>query len=303
MSGTTGEYETNRVWFEIGPLELQLGILVDGLTGVMLVVVTSVSLMVQIYSLGYMKGDVRFTWFYFVLSMFTGAMLIVVDLVERDRAAGRLGDHGRVLVPVDRPLVRGTRELERRDQGVHHHPDRRRPDDVRVLLPDRGHRLRHDEHQRDHRGDRERRGEHGVRRGGRPAAVRRHDRQVRAVPAARVAARRDGRPHAGERADPRRHDGRGRRLPARAAVRGVRGRRPVRPHDRGDRGGDHDARRGASSRSPRTTSNGSSRTRRCRSWPTWSPGSAWAPRGTPPGSSTCSPTRSSRRCCSWVRGR
>ena len=41
----------------------------------MLVVVTSVSLMVHIYSLGYMHGDVRFTWFYFVLSMFTGAML------------------------------------------------------------------------------------------------------------------------------------------------------------------------------------------------------------------------------------
>ena len=44
----------------------------------MLVVVTSVSLCVHVYSLGYMDGDVRFTWFYVVLSLFTAAMLNVV---------------------------------------------------------------------------------------------------------------------------------------------------------------------------------------------------------------------------------
>ena len=57
--------------------------------------------------------------------------------------------------------------------------------------------------------------------------VYRRVRQVGPVPAARVAARRDGRPHAGERLDPRGHDGDGRRLPGRplhAAVRaGARG--------------------------------------------------------------------------------
>ena len=65
-------------WFEIGPLQMTLGQYVDGLTAVMLVVVTSISLCVHIYSLGYMHGDVRFTWFYVVLSVFTGAMLNVV---------------------------------------------------------------------------------------------------------------------------------------------------------------------------------------------------------------------------------
>ncbi len=65
-------------WFSIGGLHLELGVLVDGLTAAMLVVVTSVSLMVQIYSLGYMHGDIRYTWFYVVLSLFTGAMLVVV---------------------------------------------------------------------------------------------------------------------------------------------------------------------------------------------------------------------------------
>jgi NADH-quinone oxidoreductase subunit L len=65
-------------WFTIGPLHLQVGQYVDGLTAVMLVVVTAVSLAVHVYSLGYMHGDVRFTWFFVVLSLFTGAMLTVV---------------------------------------------------------------------------------------------------------------------------------------------------------------------------------------------------------------------------------
>jgi NADH-quinone oxidoreductase subunit L len=73
-----GPYEASIGWFTIGPLHLELGILVDGLTAIMLVVVTTISLMVHIYSLGYMHGDVRYTWFYVVLSLFTAAMLTVV---------------------------------------------------------------------------------------------------------------------------------------------------------------------------------------------------------------------------------
>ncbi len=73
-----GPFEGSIYWFTIGSLHLELGILVDGLTGVMLVVVTAVSLAVHVYSLGYMHGDERFTWFYVVLSLFTAAMLTVV---------------------------------------------------------------------------------------------------------------------------------------------------------------------------------------------------------------------------------
>ncbi len=65
-------------WFTIGTLKLEIGMLVDGLTAIMLVVVTSVSLCVHVYSLGYMDGDSRFTWFYVVLSLFTAAMLTVI---------------------------------------------------------------------------------------------------------------------------------------------------------------------------------------------------------------------------------
>ena len=73
-----GNYQSSVSWFQIGTLHMELGQYVDGLTAVMLVVVTAVSLCVHVYSIGYMHDDVRYTWFYVVLSIFTGAMLDVV---------------------------------------------------------------------------------------------------------------------------------------------------------------------------------------------------------------------------------
>ncbi len=78
VANNGGPYEANVAWFQIGSLRMQLGEYVDGLTAIMLVVVTAISLCVHVYSLGYMKDDVRYTWFYVVLSLFTGAMLNVV---------------------------------------------------------------------------------------------------------------------------------------------------------------------------------------------------------------------------------
>src|SRR5712692_2755902 len=57
---------------------LRVGFFVDQVTIVMLGVVTFVALMVEIYSLGYMKGEVRYGWFYAVLSLFVAAMLTLV---------------------------------------------------------------------------------------------------------------------------------------------------------------------------------------------------------------------------------
>ena len=73
-----GAYTSSVEWFRVGPLRFELGQYVDGLTAVMLVVVTTVSLCVHVYSIGYMHGDQRFTWFYVALSIFTFAMLTVV---------------------------------------------------------------------------------------------------------------------------------------------------------------------------------------------------------------------------------
>jgi NADH-quinone oxidoreductase subunit L len=65
-------------WLAIGATSLHFGWMVDPLTAVMLVVITVVASMVQIYSLGYMKGDPRFPLFYAYLSLFTAAMLGLV---------------------------------------------------------------------------------------------------------------------------------------------------------------------------------------------------------------------------------
>lgn len=59
-------------------LQIQLGILLDPLSVMMLVVITTVSLMVHIYSLGYMKGEKGFQRYYAFLSLFTFSMLGLV---------------------------------------------------------------------------------------------------------------------------------------------------------------------------------------------------------------------------------
>ena len=65
-------------WLAVGDATIEMGLLVDPLTALMLVVVTGVSLLVQIYSLGYMKGDPSFSRYYAYMSLFTAAMLGLV---------------------------------------------------------------------------------------------------------------------------------------------------------------------------------------------------------------------------------
>jgi NADH-quinone oxidoreductase subunit L len=74
--GATANFE--YPWLAIGSVQLQFGWLVDPLTAVMLVVVTVVAAMVQIYSVGYMHGDPRFPLYYAYLNLFTAAMLGLV---------------------------------------------------------------------------------------------------------------------------------------------------------------------------------------------------------------------------------
>ncbi|MEX0705305.1 MAG: NADH-quinone oxidoreductase subunit L [Nitriliruptoraceae bacterium] len=61
-----------------GGYVLELGMLVDGLTAMMFLLVTLVSLMVHVYSREYMHGEPRFTYFYTMLSLFTFSMLLLV---------------------------------------------------------------------------------------------------------------------------------------------------------------------------------------------------------------------------------
>ncbi|PKB79932.1 MAG: NADH-quinone oxidoreductase subunit L [SAR202 cluster bacterium Io17-Chloro-G9] len=68
----------SRTWLQVGEATIEIGLLVDPLTAIMLVVVTSVSLLVQIYSLGYMRGDASFSRYYAYMSLFTASMLGLV---------------------------------------------------------------------------------------------------------------------------------------------------------------------------------------------------------------------------------
>jgi len=72
------EYAESVTWLQVGGAELEFGVLIDPLSALMLVIVSSVSLLVQIYSVGYMHGDDRFRWYYGAISLFTAAMLGVV---------------------------------------------------------------------------------------------------------------------------------------------------------------------------------------------------------------------------------
>ena len=65
-------------WLTIGNTTISLGIMVDSLTAIMLVVVTCCSLMVQIYSQGYMHGDSGYARYFAAMSLFTGSMLGLV---------------------------------------------------------------------------------------------------------------------------------------------------------------------------------------------------------------------------------
>jgi NADH-quinone oxidoreductase subunit L len=65
-------------WISSGTLTVSVGFLVDQLTAVMLIVVTSISALVHIYSVGYMKGEEGYYRFFAYLSLFTFSMLMLV---------------------------------------------------------------------------------------------------------------------------------------------------------------------------------------------------------------------------------
>jgi NADH-quinone oxidoreductase subunit L len=67
--------------FSIGPLVVNVGATLDGLIAIMLAVVSGVSLLVQVYSLAYMKGDDGFARYFAFMSLFTASMigLVLVD--------------------------------------------------------------------------------------------------------------------------------------------------------------------------------------------------------------------------------
>lgn len=69
---------TLYLWGVVGDLQIPIGFLIDELSVTMMVIVTSVSLMVHIYTIGYMKDDPGYQRFFSYISLFTFAMLTLV---------------------------------------------------------------------------------------------------------------------------------------------------------------------------------------------------------------------------------
>ncbi|PUA19888.1 NADH-quinone oxidoreductase subunit L [Glaciimonas sp. PCH181] len=69
---------TLYTWMTVGGIKLEVGFLIDSLTAMMMCVVTFVSLMVHIYTIGYMKDDEGYNRFFSYISLFTFSMLMLV---------------------------------------------------------------------------------------------------------------------------------------------------------------------------------------------------------------------------------
>ena len=70
--------ETLYRWATVGNYDFQIGFLIDNLTTIMMTVVTFVSLMVHVYTIGYMHDDPGYKRFFSYISLFTFAMLMLV---------------------------------------------------------------------------------------------------------------------------------------------------------------------------------------------------------------------------------
>ena len=76
LNGAAREF--SAAWFEAGGGVFDLGMTIDPVAMVMMGVITFVSLLVQIYSLGYMRGESRLAWYFAVHSLFAASMLGLV---------------------------------------------------------------------------------------------------------------------------------------------------------------------------------------------------------------------------------
>ena len=78
LDGGGGFNGSAYVWGEVGGLSLEIGFLIDELSATMMLVVSFVSLMIHVYTIGYMADDPGYQRFFSYISLFTFAMLMLV---------------------------------------------------------------------------------------------------------------------------------------------------------------------------------------------------------------------------------
>jgi formate hydrogenlyase subunit 3/multisubunit Na+/H+ antiporter MnhD subunit len=133
-------------WMQSGDLKVDWALRIDALTAVMLVVVTTVSSLVHLYSIGYMHEDPHRPRFFAYLSLFTFAMLMLVTSDNLAQLFFGWEGVGLASYLLDRILVSEARGQCRRDQGLRGQPRRRlrlRARHLRALHDDGCDRFRH----------------------------------------------------------------------------------------------------------------------------------------------------------------
>ena len=219
----------NFAWFHFGATRVDLGWVLDPLAAIMLVMVSFVGLLIFIYSVGYMAHDENFTRFFCFLSLFAGAMLGVVisnSMLLLFMCWEIVGLTSYLLIGFWYQKPSAAAAAKKAFITT-------RFGDIFFLLgivwlfSQTGTLLLYNHGVGSLEGLRPRQPAHAAR-GARPHRRRRHrtadlcrsGRQERPASAARLAARRHGRPHAGLRAHSRGHHGRRRRLiSSRASIR------------------------------------------------------------------------------------
>ena len=202
---TSGSANFSIRWLSVGETTLTWGVTVDRISVTMLGLVTFVALLVQVYSLGYMKHDGKYDpglgRYYAVHSLFVAAMLALVladNLVFLYITWELVGLGSYLLIGFwyERRSAGGSGE-----EGVYHDANRRRGPADRDSHAVQGHRDVRHLHPDTHRAERRHRSGHAKR--GDASDISWGDGKVSAGAVPRVASRRHGRPDAGERADPR----------------------------------------------------------------------------------------------------
>ena len=105
-------------WMVVDKLVMEVGFLVDGLTAMMMVVVTFVSLMVHIYTIGYMEDDPGYQRFFSYISLFTFSMLMLVMSNNFLQLFFGWEAVGPGELPADRFLVHEAERGVRQHEGV-----------------------------------------------------------------------------------------------------------------------------------------------------------------------------------------
>ena len=114
-------FESSVTVAEVGSFSLEWGWLVDGLSIMMFFVVGVVGFLVFVFAVGYMHGDVRYTFFWAAFTSSPGRCCCW-SRPQPDPAHRRMGRRRCGLVPADRPLLGGQGQLVGGHEGLLHQP-------------------------------------------------------------------------------------------------------------------------------------------------------------------------------------